>query len=135
MGEPEYSQCETQQLSLLDQRIWLDKLAILVPEYGNFYFFNLKLAILDHWLSLAQKIGGRLANRQHRMSAPPSKPHPPETNPPGNQGFSRLKNREVQVPFRRFHPPYVPNQRNYASREDYTGYQCFTRKPHSRYDK
>ncbi|KAL3982299.1 Zc3h12a-like Ribonuclease NYN domain family protein [Acanthocheilonema viteae] len=100
----EWSRCVSQQMSLRDQRIWMTNLANIMQN--------------PQWITAAGKVC-----RQQSLNfviIPPGYPplekpllqlHPPETNPPENRGFSKLRRWTRQSRF--------PDSSGYSPRSSY----------------
>ncbi|EFO26703.2 hypothetical protein LOAG_01779 [Loa loa] len=87
IADPEWSRCILQQMSLRDQRIWMTNLANIIQN--------------SQWITAAGKVCRHQS--QHFVSVPPIHSslelHPPETNPPENRGFSKLRHRTRRTRF------------------------------------
>ncbi|KAH7728908.1 Protein Y51H4A.13 [Aphelenchoides avenae] len=125
--QDEYARCVTQQMSLKDQRIWVQKLAALVPS-------NVR------WRDMAELIGGGSSVRTHdnRLDAMrrrrdmfqpdpyQDKIHPPETTPADHRGFSRFKTSRYSYSYftsgqsaTRTHYPRRPSRRHSFDEQDH----------------
>ncbi|CAG9539714.1 unnamed protein product [Cercopithifilaria johnstoni] len=84
--DPEWSRCVLQQMSLRDQRIWMTNLANIIQN--------------PQWITTAGKVCRHqslnfvtIPPGYPSLEEPPFQLHPPETNPPDNRGFSKLRRR------------------------------------------
>uniref|UniRef100_A0A1I8EZV0 RNase_Zc3h12a domain-containing protein n=1 Tax=Wuchereria bancrofti TaxID=6293 RepID=A0A1I8EZV0_WUCBA len=80
IDDPEWSRCVLQQMSLRDQRIWMTNLANWITTAGQACRHQSL-----HFISIPSE--------HLSLEEPQFELHPPETNPPENHGFSKLRHR------------------------------------------
>ncbi|KAK6110613.1 Zc3h12a-like Ribonuclease NYN domain family protein [Brugia pahangi] len=92
VDDPEWSRCALQQMSLRDQRIWMTNLANVIQN--------------SQWITTAGQVCRHqslhfvsIPSEHLSLEEPQFELHPPETNPPENHGFSKLRHRTQRSRF------------------------------------